>query len=332
MFDMKRREFITLVGGAASPVLWPCIVRAQQPTGRMPHIAYLGGLSPTTLDPRQIEQFKVGLAENGLVEGQNITVDYLWGQGSTERLQQLAAELAQRDLDVIVTSGPQPVRALLAAKTKTPIVFAILADPISDGFVQSLARPGGNITGLSMSGTDLESKRLEVLKHAVPAISKVMVLHDPSMGPTGLSEVKTGARFLGLELFVVEASDDAKFTETFAGVAAQGINGMATMASPFLNFRRKRLIELAAQYHLPSIWENSAYVRDGGMLSYGPSFPDMYRRAAGYVAKILGGRKPADLPVELPIKFELAVNVQTAKTLGLEIPSTLLMRADEVIE
>ena len=164
----------------------------------MPHIAYLGGLSPTTLDPRQIEQFKVGLAENGLVEGQNITVDYLWGQGSTERLQQLAAELAQRDLDVIVTSGPQPVRALLAANTKTPIVFAILADPISDGFVQNFARPGGNITGLSMSGTDLESKRLEVLKHAVPTISKVMVLHDPSMGPTGLSEVKTGARFLGL--------------------------------------------------------------------------------------------------------------------------------------
>ena len=261
-------------------------LRAQQPTGRMPHIAYLGGLSPTTLDPRQIEQFKVGLAENGLVEGQNITVDYLWGQGSTECLHQLAAELAQRDLDVIVTSGPQPVRALLAANTKTPIVFAILADPISDGFVQSLARPGGNITGLSMSGTDLEGKRLEVLKNAVPTISKVMVLHDPSMGATGLSEVKTGARFLGLELFVVEASDDAKFTETFAGVAAQGINGMATMASPFLNFRRKRLIELAAQYHLPSIWENSAYVRDGGMLSYGPSFPDMYRRAAGYVAKI----------------------------------------------
>jgi putative ABC transport system substrate-binding protein len=159
-----------------------------------------------------------------------------------------------------------------------------------------------------------------------------ILLHDPSMGPTGLSEVKTGVRFLGLELFIVEASDDAKFTETFAGLAAQGINGMATMASPFLNFRRKRLIELAAQYHLPSIWENSAYVRDGGMLSYGPSFPDMYRRAAGYVAKILGGRKPADLPVELPIKFELAVNVQTAKTLGLEIPSTLLMRADEVIE
>jgi putative tryptophan/tyrosine transport system substrate-binding protein len=326
---MRRRKFITLIGGAA---VWPLAARARQPTGRMSHIAYLGGLSPTTLDPRQIEQFKVGLAENGLVEGQNITVDYLWGEGSTERLRQLATELAQRDLDVIVTSGPQPVRALLATKTKTPIVFAILSDPISDGFVQSLARPGGNITGLSMSGTDLESKRLEVLKNAAPTLNKVMILHDPSLGSTGLSEVKTAARFLGLELFVVETSDDAKFAETFAGVAAQGVNGVATMASPFLNFQRKRLIALAAHYHLPSIWESSAYVRDGGLLSYGPSFPDMYRRSAGYVAKILGGRKPADLPVEQPIKFELAVNVQTAKNLGLEIPPTLLVRADEVIE
>jgi putative tryptophan/tyrosine transport system substrate-binding protein len=325
-----RREFITLLGGAE--VAWPCIVRAQQATGRMPHIAFLSLQSPTTLEPRHIEQFKVGLVENGLVEGQNITVDYFWGEGSTERLLQLATELAQRNLDVIVTSGPQPLRALLATKTKTPIVFAILSDPIGDGFVQSLARPGGNITGLSMSGTDLESKRLEVLKNAVPTIDKVMILHDPSMGSTALSEVKTGARFLGLELIVVETSDDAKFTETFAGVAAQGVNGVATMASPFLMFQRKRLIALAAQYHLPSIWESSAYVRDGGLLSYGPSFPDMYRRAAGYVAKILGGRKPDDLPVEQPIKFELAVNLQTAKTLGLEIPPTLLVRADEVVE
>jgi putative ABC transport system substrate-binding protein len=182
-----------------------------------------------------------------------------------------------------------------------------------------------------MSGTDLESKRLEVLKNAVPTIDNVMILHDPSMGSTALSEVKTGARFLGLELIVVETSDDAKFTETFAGVAAQGVNGVATMASPFLMFQRKRLIALTAQYHLPSIWESSAYVRDGGLLSYGPSFPDMYRRAAGYVAKF-GGRKPDDLPVEQPIKFELAVNLQTAKTLGLEIPPTLLVRADEVIE
>jgi putative ABC transport system substrate-binding protein len=164
-------EAIALFGGAAA---WPLAARAQQVRDRVPQIAYLGALSPSTLDPRQIEQFKVGLAENGFIDGQNIAVDYLWAEGSTERMQQLAAELARRGLDVIVTAGPQPVRAVLATGTKTPIVFAILNDPISDGFVKSLALPGGNVTGLSMAGTDLESKRLEVLKDAAPAVAKVM--------------------------------------------------------------------------------------------------------------------------------------------------------------
>jgi putative tryptophan/tyrosine transport system substrate-binding protein len=326
---LTRRGFITLLGGAAA---WPPSARAQQPAGRMSHIAYLGASSPTRLDPRAMEQFKTGLAENGLVEGRNITVDYFWGEGKRERLQQLAAELAQRDLDVIVTAGPQPLRALIDARTKSPIVFAILNDPISDGFIQNLARPGGNITGLSMAGTDLESKRLELLKDAVPALKKVMILHDLSMGPTGVSEAQAGARALGIESFFVETGDDAKFAEGFASAAAQGIGGVATMASPFLYFHRKRLIALALHYHLPSIWEESAFVRDGGLMSFGPSYPDMYRRAAGYVAKILGGRKPADLPVEQPIKFEMTVNLQTAKGLGLTIPPTLLARADEVIE
>jgi len=169
---MKRREFITLLGGAAA---WPLGARAQQPDRRMAHIAYLGALSPATLDPRQIEQFKAGLVENGLIDGQNISVDYLWAEASPERLRQLAGDLAQRDLDVIVTAGPQPVRAVMATGTKTPIVFAILNDPIGDGFIANLAQPGGNITGLSMAGTDLESKRLEVLKDAAPAVAKVMV-------------------------------------------------------------------------------------------------------------------------------------------------------------
>jgi putative tryptophan/tyrosine transport system substrate-binding protein len=152
---MRRRDFITLLGGAAAT--WPLAARAQLVSGKVVHIAYLGALSPTTLDPRQIEQFKAGLTENGLIEGQNIVVDYLWGEGNAERIQQIAAELARRDLDVIVTAGPQPVRALLATGTKMPIVFAILSDPIGDGFIKSLAQPGGNLTGLSMAGTDLES-------------------------------------------------------------------------------------------------------------------------------------------------------------------------------
>jgi putative tryptophan/tyrosine transport system substrate-binding protein len=327
---VKRRKFIRFIGGAA--LVSPLAALAQQATSRIPHIAYLGALSPTTLDPRQLEQFKAGLAENGLVPDRTIMVDYLWAEGRPDRLRQLAAELARSDLDVIVTAGPQLVRELVEANTRAPIVFAILNDPIGDGFVQSLAKPGGNITGLSMAGSNLESKRLEVLKDAVPTLTKVMIVHDPSMGSTGLDEVVAATQALGLEHLLVETGDPDRFEEAFASAARQGVTGVATMASPFLNFHRKRLIELAQRHHLPSIWESSAYVRDGGLLSYGPSFPDMYRRSAGYVAKILNGAKPSDLPVQQPVKFELAVNLRSAKALGIEVPPTLLARADEVIE
>ena len=326
---MRRREFITLVGGATA---WPLAGYSQQPSGPIPQIVYLGVSSPATSDPRQIEQFKAGLAENGLVDGQNVKVDYLWGEGSQERLRQLAADLAQRNLSVIVTVGPQPVRALLEAKVKSPIVFAILNDPVGDGFVQSLARPGGNITGLSMAGSDLENKRLEILKDAVPTLTKVMLLHDPSMGPAGLIEATLGARTLGIEIFAADTGDADNIKQAFAGAEAQGINGVAAMASPFFYFRRKQMIELSSQYRLPSIWEAGAFVRDGGLLSYGPNFADMYRRSAGYVAKIIKGSSPRELPVEQPTRFELAINLQTARTLGLTIPATLISRADEVIE
>jgi putative tryptophan/tyrosine transport system substrate-binding protein len=324
---VKRREFITALAGTAA---WPFAARAQQQTttAKVARIAYLGGLSPATLDPRQIEQFKAGLLENGLIEGQNITVDYLWGEGSIERIQQLAAELARRDLDVIVTAGPQPLRALLATGTKTPIVFAILNDPIADGFVQSLARPGGNVTGLSMVGSDIETKRVEVCTggHETDAPPR------PNHGCSSTRGREAVAESLGLQFIVSEADDPAKFAEIFADAKAQGVDGVTAMASPLLNFQRKHLIDLTAQHRLPSIWEASAYVRDGGLLSYGPSFPDMYRRSAGYVAKILKGQRPSDLPVEQPVKFELAVNLKTARTLGLAIPQALLLRADEVIE
>jgi putative tryptophan/tyrosine transport system substrate-binding protein len=327
---MRRRDFVTLLGGLA--IGSPIVVRAQQAPSRAAHIAYLGASSATILDPRQIEQFKVGLVENGLIEGQNITVDYLWAEGNTARLEQLANELARRNLDVIVTGGPQPMHALLATGTKTPIVFAILNDPVSDGFVQIRARPGGNVTGLSMAGTDIEGKRVEVLKDAVPAVTKLMILHDPTMGTTALADVEAAAKTLALMTVVSEANDPAKYGDIFAAAVAQGVNGVTAMASPLLNFQRKHLIELALQYQLPSIWEAIAYVRDGGMLSYGPSFPDMYRRSAGYVAKIIRGQRPADLPVEQPVTFELAVNLKTAKAFGLTIPQALLSRADEVIE
>ena len=228
---MTRREFVSLAGATA--VAWPLMAQAQEKTVPTPRIAYLGASSPAILDPRQIEQFKVGLTENGLIDGQNIKVDYLWGEGSSDRLRQHAVDLAQRNLSVIVTAGPQPVRALLEAKVSSPIVFAILSDPISDGFVQSLARPGGNITGLSMIGTDLESKRLQILKDGVPAVTKVMLLHDPTMGSTiGLEEVKSSARGLGLEIFVGEVADVDKLADITARARPRNLVGRPRRRPP----------------------------------------------------------------------------------------------------
>jgi putative tryptophan/tyrosine transport system substrate-binding protein len=221
----------------------------------------------------------------------------------------------------------------MATDVKTPIVFAIYGDPIGNGIVESLARPGKNLTGLSMANAHLESKRLELLKEAFPALKRVAILHDSTASSSSeLDDVRSGARTLGLEPLIFEAADPARFDVIFGDAASQGANGLAGMASAFLNFHHQRLIELAARYRLPSIWEASGYVRDGGLLSYGPNFPDMYRRAAGYIAKILSGTKASDLPIEQPIKFEFAVNLKTAKGLDLVIPATLLTRADEVIE
>jgi putative tryptophan/tyrosine transport system substrate-binding protein len=220
----------------------------------------------------------------------------------------------------------------MATGTKTPIVFAIISDPIGTGVVKSLSRPGGNVTGLAMAGTDLEAKRVEVLKEAVPATTRIMVLHDPKVGQAGVAEVRAAARALKLEPLIVQAVDPGEFDGAFARAKEQGADALVTMASPFLNYNRKRLIELAGRYRLASIWYGAAFVREGGLLSYGPSFPDMYRRSAGYVARIIAGAKPADIPVEQPVKFEMIINLKTSKALGLEIPAVLIARADEVIE
>jgi putative tryptophan/tyrosine transport system substrate-binding protein len=189
-----------------------------------------------------------------------------------------------------------------------------------------------NLTGLSMANSNLESKRLQILKDAISPLTRVAILHDPAGDPSGLIDVQSGARELALETLILDASDPGRFDSIFAEAANHSVNGLAGMASPFLNFHHKRLIDLANQYRFPSIWESSGYVRDGGMLSYGPSFADMYRQSADYVAKILNGAKPSDLPVEQPVKFELAINLRTAKSLGIVISPAILARADEVIE
>ena len=326
---MRRRDFIAGIGGAA---ILPLAAGAQQKPGSVPVVVYLGPQSSASVDPRNMEQFRAGLAENGLIDGQNVKVEYLWGEGSAEILRRHAADLAARDVDVIVTAGPQPVRLLVDAKVRSPIVFAILNDPIGDGFIKSLARPGGNLTGLSMAGTDLETKRLEILNDALHGLKKVLLLHDPTMGPNGVEQTRQAGRSMGMEVVFADTNEPDKIKELFAGAAAQGIGGVATMASPFFNFNRKRLIEASMANRLPSIWEATTYVRDGGLLAYGPSFSDMYRRSAGYVARILKGAKAEDIPVEQPTRFELAINLRTARSFGIEIPAALISRADEVIE
>jgi putative ABC transport system substrate-binding protein len=327
---MQRRDFITVLGGAAA--FWPLGARAQQSPERVARIAFLGAGSSSTVGSNQIDVFKKGLLENGLVEGRNIIVDYVWADGRAEGLGQLAEDLAKRNLDIIVTVGAQPVLALMATRMATPIVFAIVGDPIASGVVKSLARPGGSVTGLSMSNAELETKRIEVLKEVVPPVTRLMILHHSSTLPATVAEAVAAARTLEVEPDVVEASYPDQFEEAFERAIGRSVNGIATMASPFLSFWRKQWIELATRHRLPSVWEGAGYVDDGGLLSYGPSFPDMFRRSAGYVAKILNGARPADLPVEQPIRFVLAVNLKTAKSLGIVIPPTLLARADEVVE
>jgi putative ABC transport system substrate-binding protein len=325
---MRWREFIGFIG---TTLAVPLVASAQHGLARAPRLAYLGVSGAKVLDPRYMEGFKQGLLENGLIEGDNVTVDYFWAEGDRTRLDQLAGEIGKGGYNVIVTAGPQAMYALTATQTTTPIVFAIVADPVGNRFVTSLARPGGNVTGLSMSNSDLESKRIEILKEGAPGITRIMALRDPTMGAGGLQEAAATATALQLEFEEVTVQAD-QFEAAFTDAVRRGANGITTFASPFFNFHRRPLIDLAARHRLPSIWEAATYVRDGGLLSYGPSFGDMYRRSAGYVARILKGAKPADLPVEQPIRFELSANLKTARELGITLPPTLIGRADEVIE
>ena len=327
---MKRRALVSALAAGAAGL--PSVLRAQIGSGAPPHVAFVGASNQATFDPRNLQNFRKGLAENGLIDGRNVTMTYDFAEGSAERLRELSAKMAQSDAVVIVTAGPQAVRALLAAGVRKPIVVAIIGDPVASGVVASLARPGGLVTGLSMNDGELEAKRLEILKEAVPGVSRVVVLIETSMKLGDLPEVSSAAHALGLEPMMMEASDPAGYEAVFADAIARGANGMAVMASPYFNTNRARLIEPALRHRLPSIWEAAIFVRDGGFLSYGPSFPDMYRRSVGYVAHILKGASPADLPVEQPTLFELFANLKTAKALGLTIPPSILSRADEVIE
>ncbi len=326
---MRRRTFITLLGGAAAA--WPLATRAQQ---AMPVIGYLSSLSPETYAPR-LAAFRNGLAETGYVEGRNVAVEYRWAEGRYDRLAALAADLARRQVAVIAAlGGDGPAHAAKAASTTIPIVVAVTADPVTSGLVSSLNRPGGNLTGVNFLLNMIAPKLFEVLQEAVPKALAIGFLINPS-GPeaeSAISEVRLAAQALGHELFVANASNEQEIDAAFATLAQRRVGALLVGNDVFFYSRREQIVALAARHAMPAIYNVREYAHAGGLMSYGTSVDDAQRLAGVYVGRILKGAKPADLPVQQAVKVELVLNLKTAKTLGLTFPLSLLGRADEVIE
>jgi putative tryptophan/tyrosine transport system substrate-binding protein len=324
---MRRRELMFLLGGSMTAARG---LRAQQKA--MPVIGYLGGASPGPFAPF-VDAFRQGLSETGYVEGQNLTIEYRWAEGRYDRLPALAADLANRNVDLITTSGgPLPARAAKEATAKIPIVF-VASNPIEQGLVASLARPGGNLTGFSIMAIEVWPKRLELLSELVPEAKVIALLVNPSstFGPA-IQSVEEAARAKGLKLHILNAATDVELETGFASLAQLQVNGLVVGTDPFFNSRREQLVALAARHAVPAIYEWREFAAAGGLISYGSSLTATYRQAGVYAAKILKGARPADLPVQQPTKFELAINLKTAKALGVTIPQSILARADEVIE
>jgi putative tryptophan/tyrosine transport system substrate-binding protein len=326
---MKKRIISFVLGALLVALGVP--INAQQ-AGKIPRIGYLGGASPSAVSER-IEAFRQGLRELGYVEGKNIFVEWRYAEGKPDRLSELAAELARLKVDVIVTSGGSPTRSAKGATTTIPIVMAQDNDPIGNGFVASLARPGGNITGLSSLAPEISGKRLELLKEIVPRLSRLAVLGsstNPGNAPS-LKETELAAEVFKVQLQYLDVLD-RKEIETAFGEASKGrADAVLALSSLVLNSQRKQIADLAIKSRLPAIYYAPEWVEDGGLMSYGVSFTDLYRRAATYVDKILKGAKPADIPVEQPKKFEFIINLKAAKQIGLTIPPNVLARADKVI-
>jgi len=326
---MDRRAFIgTLTGGLLAA---PRAAEAQQ-AGKTWRVGYLGNANPTLSAPSR-DAFRQGLRELGWVEGQNVSIEYRWAGGNLDRLPALASELVRASVDVILVAGGAGVRAALEASRTVPIVSAITGDMVAAGFAASLARPGGRVTGLAVQFEDLASKQLQILKETVPKVIYIAILHHttpPNL--VVLKATKAGARALGLKGRVFEIRDVPDLDGAFRTAKADRADAMYVLPSPTFNRHRARLAELALKHRLPGIYEAKEYVDAGGLMSYGPSFSDLYRRSAHYVDRILKGAKPGDLPIEQPTKLDLAINLKTAKALGLTIPPSLLQRADQVIE
>jgi len=329
---VKRREFISLLGGAAAA--WPLAARAQQGE----RVRHIGVLVPATANDPEFQArmgtFEQGLQESGWSIGRNVHIDIRWTTPNATKIRQQAAELVALAPDVIFATGGSVVAPLLQATRTLPIVFVQVPDPVAAGFVDSLARPGGNATGFTQFEYSVGAKSLELLKEILPGLTRAVVLRDPA-SPDGIGQfaaIQAVGPLLGVELRPIGVREPDEIGRAVATIADRSGSGLIVTASGLAILHRELIITLAAQHRLPAVYPYRFFVIDGGLISYGPSTSDPYRRAAGYVDRILKGEKPADLPVQAPTKYELVLNLKTAKTLGIDVPPTLLARADEVIE
>jgi len=332
---MKRREFITLLGGAAAaPLAWPLPLRAQQPE-RMRRIGVLMNLAAD--DPEssaRVTAFAQGLQQLDWTDGRNVRIDTRWAAGDADRYRKSATELVALMPDVILATGTSAVAPLQQATRTVPIVFVNVVDPVGAGLVASLARPGGNATGFTLYEYGMSGKWLELLKQIAPRVTRAAVLRDPARAP-GIGQfaaIQAVAPSLGVELSPVDVRDAGEIERAITAFARSPNNGLIVTASPSAAVHRKLIVTMAARHQLPAVYPYRYFVTGGGLISYGPDSIDPYRRAAAYVDRILKGEKPADLPVQAPVKYQTVLNLKTAKALGLEVPPTVLVRADEVIE